>query len=176
MSLNPIEEREIGRIVSEQGTIQASATVLSQLVQPSQGNPAGTAHGGELLKMMDNCAGICATKHIRSIVVTVGIDEVNFYAPVHIGNQVTCKANITFASDHGLEVAVSITAEDLYTGEMECCMTAYFTFCAVDTDMRPQAIPPIVLTNETEKNLFEAGRQRMEARKQNPRACWLPLY
>ena len=160
----------------ESRTVQSSATMLSQLVQPSQGNPAGTAHGGELLKMMDNCAGICATKHTRALVVTVGIDEVNFYAPVHIGDQVTCKANITFASEHSLEIAVSVTAEALLTGETECCMTAYFTFCAIDENMLPLAIAPIEITNEMEKNHFEAGRVRMDARKKNPRACWLPLY
>ena len=38
-------------------TIAESATTLSQIILPSQTNPAGTAHGGELLKMMYKCAG-----------------------------------------------------------------------------------------------------------------------
>ena len=40
----------------EPKTIAESATSLSQIILPGQTNPAGTAHGGELLKMMDNCA------------------------------------------------------------------------------------------------------------------------
>jgi acyl-CoA hydrolase len=161
---------------AEKGTPEASATVLSELIQPSQGNPAGTAHGGELLKMMDNCAGVCAEKHVRSLVVTVGIDNVNFYAPVYIGNQATCKANVTYTSSHSLEVAVSIHAEDLFTGVEACCMPAYFIFCAIDEDMRPKEIPALVLNNDNDRREYEAARLRMAARKEKPRACWLTLY
>jgi acyl-CoA hydrolase len=64
----------------EARTISETATSLSQIILPSQTNPAGTAHGGELLKMMDNCAGACATKHSRAIVVTAAIDGINFHA------------------------------------------------------------------------------------------------
>lgn len=163
-------------MTARKGTIQASATVLSQLIQPSQGNPAGTAHGGELLKMMDNCAGVCAQKHVRAIVVTAGIDNVIFHAPIYIGNQAICQANLTYASKHALEVAVSITAEDLLTGDQECCMTAYFSFCAINESMQTLEIPPIILENDAERKLFEEGHLRAEARKKQPRLCWLPLY
>lgn len=163
-------------MTTKKGTIKASATVLSELIQPSQGNPAGTAHGGELLKMMDNCAGVCAQKHVRAIVVTAGIDNVSFHAPIHIGNQAICSANITYASKNSLEVAVTITSEDLFTGEQECCMTAFFIFCAIDESMKTLEIPPIILENDSERMLFEEGRKRAELRKQQPRLCWLPLY
>lgn len=163
-------------MVKKAGTIQASATTLSQLILPSQGNPAGTAHGGELLKMMDDCAGVCAQKHVRTIVVTAGIDHVDFHAPIHIGDQAICRANISFASKHALEVAVSITSENLFTGDTECCMTAYFTFCAVDESMHTKEIPPVVLETEEERKIFEEGKKRAEKRKQQPRVCWLPLY
>lgn len=55
--------------MEEARTIAESATILSQIILPSQTNLAGTVHGGELMKMMDNCAGACATKHARSIAV-----------------------------------------------------------------------------------------------------------
>lgn len=108
-------------------TIAESVTTLSQIILPAQTNPAGTAHGGELLKMMDNCAGACATKHSRAIVVTAAIDNINFHAPIFVGNLAICKANLTYVSNSSMEVAVSIEAEDLLQGTKECCMTAYFT-------------------------------------------------
>lgn len=159
-----------GKIIAE------SATVLSQIILPSQTNPAGTAHGGELLKMMDNCAGACATKHSRAIVVTAGIDNINFHHPVFVGNLATCHAYLTYVSNSSMEIAVNIDAEDLLQGSKNCCMTAYFTFVALDENMRPQKIPPLILENETEKLEYEEGKKRVAERKANPQVCWIPLY
>lgn len=157
-------------------TIEESATKLSQIILPSQTNPAGTAHGGELLKMMDNCAGACATRHARSVVVTAGIDNINFHAPVMMGNLVTCSAHLTYVSNRSMEIAVSLEAEDLLQGIIQCCMTAYFIFVALDENMQPKQLEQLEIQNEAEKAEYEAGKARMAARKENPRVCWLPLY
>ncbi len=79
-------------------TIAETATTLSQFILPAQANPAGTAHGGELLKMMDNCAGACAIRHARSVAVTAGVDNVIFHAPVYVGNLAICSAHITYST------------------------------------------------------------------------------
>lgn len=157
-------------------TISASATRLSQIILPSQTNPIGNAHGGELLKMMDNCAGACAAKHARCIAVTAGIDNVNFHAPVFMGNQATCTAHLTYVSKHSMEIAVNIETEDLMKGTKQCCMTAYFIFVALDENMQPKEVDPIILENEIERQEFEAGKARMNARKETPRVCWIPFY
>jgi len=157
-------------------TVAETATTLSQIILPSQTNPAGTAHGGELLKMMDNSAGACATKHSRAIVVTAGIDNINFHAPVFMGNLASCHANVTYVSNHSMEIAVSIDAEDLMQGTKQCCMTAYFTFVALGPDMKPALVPPLILENEVEKQEYEAGKVRVQQRKANPQVCWMPLY
>jgi acyl-CoA hydrolase len=75
-----------------------------------------------------------------------------------------------------MEIAVSIWAEDLLQGTKECCMTAYFTFVALDENMRPKKVPPLLLQNDMERAEYEAGKQRVAARKANPQVCWLPLY
>lgn len=157
-------------------TVAETATTLSQIILPSQTNPAGTAHGGELLKMMDNCAGACATKHSRAIVVTAGIDNINFHAPVFMGNLASCHANVTYVSNRSMEIAVSIDAEDLLQGTKQCCMTAYFTFVALGPDMKPTMVPQLILENEVEKQEYEAGKIRVQHRKENPQICWMPLY
>lgn len=157
-------------------TVAETATTLSQIILPSQTNPAGTAHGGELLKMMDNCAGACATKHSRAIVVTAGIDNINFHAPVFMGNLASCHANVTYVSNRSMEIAVSIDAEDLLQGTKQCCMTAYFTFVALGEDMKPTMVPQLILENEIERQEYEDGKARVQQRKANPQVCWMPLY
>ena len=161
----------------EAKTIRESVTTLSQIILPAQTNPAGTAHGGELLKMMDNAAGACATKHSRSIVVTAGIDNITFHAPVFMGNLAICQAYITFASERAMEIAVTIEAEDLLNGTKQCCMTAYFIFVALDQNtMSPKTIPQLALLDEAEKQEFAAGQARMKERKESPRVCWISPY
>ncbi len=160
----------------QEKTIAASATTLSQIILPSQTNPAGTAHGGELLKMMDNCAYACATKHARAVVVTAGIDNIHFHAPIFMGNQAICKAHLCYVSNRSMEIAVSIEAEDLMAGTKNCCMTAFFIFVALDENMQPKQLDPLILHNEIEQQEFEAGKARMAVRKETPKLCWISLY
>ncbi|MGP8153821.1 MAG: acyl-CoA thioesterase [Smithella sp.] len=158
-------------------TIAESAVILSEIILPAHTNALGNAHGGELLKIMDSAAGACAVKYSRSIVVTAGVDNVNFYAPVFLGNLVICHAHLTCVSNRSMEIAVNIDAEDMLQGTRQCCMTAYFILVALDqTTMTPKPIPQLDLQNEAERQEFAAGQLRMQERKKNPRVCWLPLY
>jgi acyl-CoA hydrolase len=157
-------------------TIADSATTLSQIILPSMTNPAGTAHGGELMKMMDNAAGVCATRHSRAIVVTAGIDEINFHEPVFMGNMATCRAHLTYVGRSSMEVRVNIDAEGLLSGEQRCCMTAYFVFVALDKDFKPIQLPPLVYADDTERQIAEEGRLRMQKRKETPKLCWTSFY
>ena len=161
---------------TQEKTIAASATTLSQLILPSQANPAGNAHGGELLKMMDNCAYVCATKHSRANAVTAGIDNVSFHAPVFVGNQVTCKAHLSYVSKRSMEIAVSIDAEDLIAGTKQCSMTAFFIFVALDENAEAIQLAPVDLQTDGERRSFEAGKARMAVRRETTKLCWMPLY
>ncbi|HUN55257.1 MAG TPA: acyl-CoA thioesterase [Smithella sp.] len=157
--------------------IADSAVILSELILPAQTNFIGNAHGGELLKLMDSAAGVCAVKHSRSIVVTAGVDDVTFHAPVFLGNLVICHAHITCVSSRSMEIAVSVDAEDIIQSTRQCCLTAYFTLVAIDhTTMKPKTIPQLDLQDDAERREFAAGQLRMEERKKNPKVCWLPLY
>ncbi|MGE5404629.1 MAG: acyl-CoA thioesterase [Candidatus Saccharibacteria bacterium] len=157
-------------------TIAESATTIAQVILPSMTNPAGTAHGGELMKMMDNAAGVCATRHSRAIVVTADIDEINFHEPVFMGNLATCHAHLSYVGKSSMEIMVNIDAEDLLTGDKRCCVTAYFVFVALDKDFKPVQLEPLILQNEFEKKVFEEAKERMRQRKERPKLCWTSFY
>ncbi|PKN51769.1 MAG: acyl-CoA thioesterase [Deltaproteobacteria bacterium HGW-Deltaproteobacteria-13] len=158
-------------------TIAESAVILSEIILPAHTNAVGNAHGGELLKIMDSAAGACAVKHSRSIVVTAGVDNVTFHAPVFLGNLAICHAHLTFVSNRSMEIAVNIDAEDMLQGTRKCCLTAYFILVALDEKtMSPKPIAQLDLQNDAERREFAAGQLRMEERKKIPRVCWLPLY
>src|SRR4030042_1372200 len=67
-------------------TVGHSAIEMAQLMLPHQTNPAGFVHGGELMKLMDNAAGVVAARHSRSSVVTGMVHNIRFLSPVRVGD------------------------------------------------------------------------------------------
>src|SRR4051794_41837644 len=54
-------------------------------------NSAGFVHGGTVMKLCDEAAGLAAIKHSRRRVVTAGMDRMRFNEPGHIAGLVTFK-------------------------------------------------------------------------------------
>jgi acyl-CoA hydrolase len=138
-----------------------SRSVLSDIMLPSQANPAGIVHGGEIMKMMDNCGGVAAMRHARTNVVTVRVDELVFYQSIFVGQLVICEAELIFTGRTSMEVQVTVKVEDLMC---EACtrvaLTAYFTFVALGPDGKPCQVPQLLVETEEEIKAFEKGRIR----------------
>ena len=97
----------------ESKTVGYSRTVMSRIMLPSEANPAGNVHGGEIMKFMDTTAFVAAVKHCRTNVVTARVDELEFYLPILVGQLVTCRARLVFVGKSSMEVAVQVQVEDL---------------------------------------------------------------
>lgn len=153
-------------------TVAYSQVVMSSLMLPQNANPEGNVHGGEIMKLMDNAAGVVALKHARSNVVTARVDELLFLNPCRIGNVVTCYAKLTFVGRSSMEISVTVMVEDVTVDKpAKTAITSYFTIVALDQNGKPQEVPSLELVNEEEKRLFKEGKQRYlaykEKRKQN---------
>ena len=130
---------------------------------PSQTNPNGNVHGGELMKMMDSTAYAAARKYSRSNVVTARVDELEFHTPILIGDLVTCTAEVIYVGHTSMEVAVNVEVEVLEAEQgPQHALSAYFTMVALDRNGRPMAVPPLELETEEAKAAFEAARKRHE--------------
>lgn len=144
--------------------------VISQVMMPSQANPNGNVHGGEIMKMMDSTAYAVTRRYARSNVVTARVDELEFHLPILIGDLVTCTAEIVFVGHSSMEVAVNVDVEDLdVESKPQRALTAYFTMVALDRNSRPKAVPPLIIDSEEAKKAFEDGRRRYEAHKARKR-------
>ncbi len=53
-------------------TVEYSRISMATLMLPEHANMMGNVHGGEIMKLMDNAAGVLAQRHARAPVVTVG--------------------------------------------------------------------------------------------------------
>jgi len=150
----------------KQKTIAYSATVMSQIMLPSQANPAGNVHGGEIMKMMDNTAYVVARKHARTNIVTARVDALEFHKPILVGQLVTCRAHLVFVGKRSMEVFVRVEVEDLEDDRPpETALTAYFTMVALRQEGGPDEVPRLLLTTPEEEAAYAEGKKRYEMRQ-----------
>jgi acyl-CoA hydrolase/ferritin len=146
-------------------TVGHSAVEMAQVMLPDQANPAGFVHGGELMKLMDNAAGVVSARHCRTNIVTGRVEDIVFRSPVRVGSLVIVHAKLTFTSRSSMEVQVRVEMENILAGERVEALTAYFVMVALDTEGRPTEVPSLTLATEEEERLFKEGQARYRARR-----------
>ena len=136
---------------------------ISMLIQPAQSNSYGNVHGGEIMKLMDNTAGVAAIKYARRYVVTARVDELQFHEPIHIGEFVICRGRVVYVGRTSMEIYVTVDVENLLDkGNNRHALDAYFTLVAIDENAKPTEVPPFTPVTEEEKELWERVRARRE--------------
>ena len=151
--------------MSEQGKrISDSQVTISQVMLPTDANAHGNVHGGMIMKLADDAGAIVATRHSRSIVVTVAVDSITFLSPISVGNLVTFTAALSYVGRTSMEVQVLVEAEDPLTGEKTHTNTAYLVYVALDNDGRPSEVPPLIPETEKERERIGKGKKRQLAR------------
>jgi acyl-CoA hydrolase len=124
-------------------------------------NSGGNIHGGTVMKLCDEAAGLCAIKHSRQRVVTVGMDRMNFLVPIYIGELVTFSASVNAAWRTSMEVGIRVEAENPRTGVVRHTNTAYITMVALDDEGNPAPVPPLLtVTPDEQRRLREAELRR----------------
>src|SRR4051794_250547 len=127
-------------------------------------NSAGFVHGGTVLKLADEVAGLAAIRHARRRVVTAGLDRVTFLVPIEMGELVTLSASVNAVWRTSMEVGVRVTAERPSRGEPRHTNTAYFTMVALDEDGLPCPVPPLLVEDETERRREREAQTRRRNR------------
>jgi acyl-CoA hydrolase len=124
-------------------------------------NNGGNVHGGVIMYLCDEVAGIAAVRHSGCRVVTVAMDRMTFLQPVYVGHLLTLKATVNAAWNTSMEVGVRVEAEDIRSGEKTSTSTAYLTMVALDDEGRPTAVPPVApQTPDEERRAREAQLRR----------------
>lgn len=145
--------------------VSASRTTFSQSMLPSDANPFGNVHGGEVVKLIDSCAGAAASRHTRSRVVTARIDELSFLAPVYVGDLVTARASVNDVGSTSLEVGVRVEAENTLTGKVVHVASAYLVFVAIDDDGHPIPVAAIVAETDDDRRRMADAKERRRLRQ-----------
>jgi acyl-CoA hydrolase len=140
-----------------------SRSELIRWMSIQDANSAGFVHGGVVMRMCDEAAGIAAIRHCGLRVVTAGMDRMTFTEPVYVGELLRCRASVNAVWRSSMEVGVRVEAENAVTGEVRHTSTAYLTMVAVDETGKPMAAPPLIV-----EGAIEERRQReAETRRRN---------
>jgi acyl-CoA hydrolase len=148
----------------EARTVEDSRSVLVHWMGPTDANSAGFVHGGVVMKLVDEVAGLAAIRHSHSRVVTAAADRMTFLLPIHVGELVTLRASVNAAWNTSMEVGVRVEAENPRTGESRHTNTAYLTMVAIGDDGGPTRVPALrtasadELRRETEAQLRRSNR------------------
>jgi acyl-CoA hydrolase len=130
----------------------------------SDANLAGNVHGGVIMYLCDEVAGIAAVRHSGGRVVTVAMDRMTFLHPVYVGHLLTVKATVNAAWRTSMEVGVRVESENIRTGEVTHTSTAYLTMVALDEEGRPMQVPPLRPESPDEQRRAREAQLRRDNR------------
>jgi acyl-CoA hydrolase len=125
-------------------------------------NLLGTVHGGVVMKLVDDVAGVVASRHSGGAAVTASMDEMIFVSPVRVGDLVHAEAQVNWTGRSSMEVGVRVLAEPWNEAGVEPVRvaTAYLVFVAVDDAGRPRAGPPVLPESHEDRRRYAEAEIR----------------
>jgi acyl-CoA hydrolase len=111
------------------------------LITPTMSNFAGNVHGGLLLKYLDQVAYTCATRWARTYAVTLSVDHVVFWEPIHVGELVAFQASVNRIGRTSMEIGVRANTHNLVSQVVRHTNSSYFTMVAIGPDGRSVKSP-----------------------------------
>ena len=138
---------------------------MRELVMPGDTNPQNPVFGGTVMSWIDMAAAMCAARHCSKAVVTAHISDIDFLAPIKVGEHVQVLASVNYTGTTSIIVGVKVVSENPYTKECRKATKAYLTFVALDSHGKPTTVPAIKPESEAEIRRFENAKARVEAKK-----------
>ena len=152
-------------------TVAESQAERSEIIFPGDSNPLGNLFGGRLMQFIDLVGAVASMRHARAITVTASMDQLDFLAPVRVGDMLILKASVNRAFRTSMEVGVRAMVEDARGQTLRHVSSSYVTYVAVDREGKPIPVPCVIPETEHQKRRFaDAGRRREMRSEESKRA------
>ena len=146
-------------------SVQDSLTEQQYLIRPTHINHYGRLFGGELLKWIDELAGIVAIRHSGCTITTAAIDNLQFKAPAHEGDLIVLRGMVTYVGRSSMEIRVDTYKEET-DGTRTLVNRAYIDMVAINSEGVPVEVPDIRIETEEQQQEYAAAQKRKALRKQ----------
>ncbi len=110
------------------------------LAMPKDTNVHGDIFGGWLLSQMDIAGSLIAAKTIKSKVVTVAVDQMNFHFPVYVGDVVCCYGDVTKVGTTSIAIKVEAFVVRKFSSDRTKVTEGVFTYVNIDDKGQPKPI------------------------------------
>lgn len=154
-------ERELGYKTVEDSKVERYKVMMHEDI-----NGYGRLFGGNLMLMIDEAAGIVATRHCAHTVTTAAVDNLQFKKPAFLMDIVVIEAYLTYVGRTSMEVRVDTYVEDRKTGLRHVINRAYLTEVCLDENEKPITIPyGLKIETPCQEAEWEGALKRIAMRK-----------
>lgn len=123
------------------GGIGPTQPAIRVIMMPKDTNALGTIFGGIILSYIDQAGAVEATRHVAGRLVTVALREVEFHAPVFVGDLVSFFTETLRLGRTSISVKVVVEAERRHRGAGRVKVTeAEVVYVHVDENNRPAPV------------------------------------
>lgn len=130
----------------------ASRIEIVKFVLPEHLNNMGNMHGGEIMKLMDDTAGLTFCRHSSGSAVTAAANDIHFIKPIPANSIIKCITEVTGTGRTSMQVSAQIFIEDIKTGELVLAAEGTFVGVAIDEKGKPRVVPSVI-TDQTKKQI-----------------------
>jgi len=110
---------------------------------PKDTNPSGDIFGGWLMSEMGMAGAGAAEWRSQGRIATVAVQGMVFHRPVHVGDLVSCHADLQKVGTTSMNILVEAWVLSWRGGEERTKVTeGVFTYVAIDKGGRPRPVPP----------------------------------
>lgn len=138
---------------------------LRLLAEPTDVNFGGKAHGGAVMKWIDQAGYTTATGWSRAYCVTVYVGGIRFFKPVMIGDLVEIDAEIIHTGRSSMHIMVDVKATNPRSGNSRKATHCIIVFAAVDELGGTITVPKWEPKTDREKGLNKYALRLHELRK-----------
>ena len=128
------------------------------LVHPNHANSLETAHGGTVMKWMDEAGAMAAMRFAGRTCVTVNMDQISFHRPIQVGEVALVEAYVYAAGRTSVRVHLRVARENPRTGRTEETTASYAVYVAIDEDREPVEVPELTVASEEGERLRDRAR------------------
>ncbi len=159
-----IEAAMAEQTYSDEGT--APEVTLRFLAAPTDVNWGGKAHGGTVMRWIDEAAFAVATRWCQGPAITAYSGGVRFYRPIQIGHLVELEARLLRTGRSSMHIAVHVRSGPPTTGDMQLTTHCLTIFVALDENGKPKPVPRWRPQSAEDKALDAHALHLVELRRQ----------